>query len=277
MVLIGTSGWNYQHWRGKFYPEQLSQRKWLEYFSTHFKTVELNSSFYHIPKESVTKSWFTRTPTSFSFSVKVTRLISHIHKLRECEDVIEWFFSSCRPLAPKIPVYLIQLPPSLCPDPETLTDFIPVLVEKAHKHTDNNPDKKSKLRFSMEIRNKKCDIEKIASILEEYNISLCLHDYGGKFNYTIGELPTDSGEKQTKNQQITPPQIPYITADFVYIRFHGYGKRYGGCYPEEFLREWAKQIKEWDSKGLDVFAYFNNDFEGYAIENARSLIGMVGV
>ncbi len=253
MILIGTSGWNYQHWKGKFYPEKLSQRKWLEYFTTQFKTVELNSSFYHIPKESVTKSWFSRTPQDFYFSIKVSRLVSHVHKLKECEEILKWFFTSCAPLSGKIAVYLIQLPPSFCPDTTVLEDFFSQLISSAKRYA--QPESKSnriKLRFSIEIRNEKCEIETLEPILRKYNIALCLHDYSREFNYTS-----------------------YTTADFTYIRFHGYRKRYGNSYPQDILQEWANRIKQWDKADMDVFAYFNNDFEGFAVENARLLRELV--
>ncbi len=242
MIRIGTSGWSYKHWKGEFYPKTIPQKKWLEYFTEHFNTVEINSSFYHIPRESVTSGWNSRTPPDFRFAVKMSRLVSHVHRLKNCRDTLDWFFKNMAPLSGKISVYLIQLPPSLCPGRDILSDFLKSLKAK-------NPQQ----RYTVEFRNEKCCNQQIIDILKEYSISLCIHDFNMTFSDNLDSLQ------------------PFITSDSIYIRFHGYGSRYEGNYPDNLLARFALRIREWNTSGLDVFAYFNNDLKGFAVKNALTL------
>ena len=252
MIRIGTSGWSYKHWKGIFYPEKIPQKKWLEYFSQHFNTVEVNSSFYHIPRESVTGNWATRTPENFKFSLKMSRLVSHVHKLKNCYETLEWFFKNTSPLAEKISTYLIQLPPSFCPGSSALADFIRLLKETASKQLPNN----LRVRFTFEFRNPDCYNSATIDILKADSVALCFHDYEKAYAWSINALGLLD---------------KFITSDFIYIRFHGYGIRYGGSYPDDTLKGLARRLQEWDRTGLDVFAYFNNDAQGFAVQNAFSL------
>ncbi len=235
--MIGTSGWTYKHWRGEFYPEGLAQKNWLGYYAERFGTVELNASFYRIPKSSVAEGWYRRTPESFRFAVKVSRLITHVHRLKNCEDSVEWFFRDMAPLSEKTSAYLLQLPPSFVPDEELLRHFMKQLPAG---------------RYVFEFRNKDCYTDQIADALREMGAGFCIHDFPGR------ESPS------------------WVTSDIVYIRFHGYRHRYGGDYPERKLEDWAKKIVQWSDGGRDVFAYFNNDAEGNAVKNAVSLRNMIG-
>jgi uncharacterized protein YecE (DUF72 family) len=233
VIWIGTSGWTYKHWKGKFYPEKISQRLWLEYYAERFKTVELNASFYHIPKKNITEGWAQRTPPDFRFSVKVTRLITHIRKLENCDDIIEWFFKEMDPLKKKVLAYLLQLPPSFIPTPDRLKNFIGSLP---HGN-----------RYVFEFRDKNAFTGPLPEILSEQNIGFCIHDYRG----------------------IESP--PIVTSDVVYLRFHGYGRQYAGSYPDDVLTDWSRKMKEWRDEGRMVLVYFNNDLEGSAISNAMTL------
>jgi uncharacterized protein YecE (DUF72 family) len=237
MIRIGTSGWTYDSWKGRFYPEDLPRKKWLEYFSGEFAIVELNASFYHVPKKSVCEGWRSRTRDEFLFAVKLPRIISHFRKLRNCGDVLGWFFDALSPLVAKIPVYLVQLPPGFLPESETLDSFIGLLPGGR--------------RYAFELRSASPIPQSILGVLRKRNAAACIHDLPG---YKSDEP---------------------LTADFVYVRFHGYRSRYGGSYPNEVLASWASRIREWGVRGLDVFAFFNNDTEGNAVANARTLIESV--
>jgi len=237
LIRIGTSGWTYRHWRGRFYPKGLAQKNWLEYYAERFNTVELNASFYRIPKSSVAEGWNRRTPAGFRFAVKVSRLITHMHRLKNCEDSVEWFFRDMAPLSGKISVYLLQFPPSFVPDEDLLRGFMKLLPTG---------------RYVFEFRNKDCYTGQIADTLREIEAGFCIHDFPGR------ESPL------------------WITSDFVYIRFHGYRQRYGGDYPQSVLGNWAGKIRGWSDEGRDVFAYFNNDAGGNAVKNAVSLRNMLG-
>jgi uncharacterized protein YecE (DUF72 family) len=183
MFEIGTSGWTYKHWKGNFYPENLPQRRWLEYYTEHFKTVEINASFYHIPKASTARGWAERTPADFRFSVKVSRLITHVHKFKNCDDTVEWFFRELEPLKEKVSAFLFQLPPSFSPEPGVLESFIATLP---HGN-----------QYVFELRNPSCYSGPIPELLRSCEIAFCIHDLSG--------LKTP----------------PITTSSLVYIRFHG--------------------------------------------------------
>jgi uncharacterized protein YecE (DUF72 family) len=237
MIRIGTSGWTYKHWKGDFYPEDLPQRRWLEYYTEHFPTVELNASFYHIPKASTARGWAERTPPDFRFSVKLSRLITHVHKLKNCEETAEWFFRELEPLRDKVAAFLFQLPPSFLPQPKTLESFLSLLPQ-------NN-------RYVFELRNPEGYSGAVPELLEKSGATFCIHDLQGL-------------------------QTPYrVTSSLVYIRFHGTGGRYSGGYSESELARWATRIRRWSGEGRDVLAYFNNDIGGFAVHNAKTLMARV--
>jgi uncharacterized protein YecE (DUF72 family) len=233
MIQIGTSGWTYKHWKGNFYPENLNQRRWLEYYSEHFDTVELNASFYHIPKASTARGWAERTPSTFCFSVKVSRLITHVRKLSNCQDTVEWFFRELQPLRDKVSAFLFQLPPSFSPQPERLESFLSLLPQGN--------------RYVFELRNPNCYSGAVPQLLERSGMAFCIHDLQGR-------------------------ETPHlVTSTLVYIRFHGTGGRYAGGYSEAELAQWASRIRSWSGEGRDVLVYFNNDIGGHAIRNAQTL------
>ncbi len=236
-VWIGTSGWTYKHWRGRFYPHGLTQRKWLEFYAGRFTTVELNASFYRIPKPTTARGWVERTPDDFRFSIKVSRLITHVRKLRNCEGELSWFFGDTESMDAKVAVYLFQFPPFFVPDAVLLDDFFMRL-----------PEGKT---YVCEFRNPKAYTDEFVSKLEEWGVGFCIHDFPER------ESPT------------------LVSSSTVYLRFHGYGIKYGGCYPDSVLAGWAEKISGWVDEGRGVFAYFNNDCDGYAIQNATTLKTML--
>jgi uncharacterized protein YecE (DUF72 family) len=233
VIRIGTSGWTYKHWKGSFYPEGTPQRRWLEYYAGRFDTVELNASFYHIPKAATVRGWAARTPAGFRFAVKVSRLVTHVHRLVDCRDPIEWFFRELEPLKDKVAAYLLQLPPSLTPSVELLESFFPLLP--------------AGYRYVLELRNEQTYSGSIPELLEKHGITFCIHDLRGR------ETPLR------------------ITSKLVYVRFHGANGRYSGSYSDEALRQWAERLRSWSSSGREVLVYFNNDVGGHAVRNAETL------
>lgn len=240
---IGTSGYSYPHWGGGvFYPKSFPQRRWLEFYGGEFNTVELNVTFYRLPKKQVFEGWYQRTPGEFLFAVKGSRYITHIKRLRDCEDAIETFSENVQGLAEKLEVILWQLPPRFVYLKEQLTAFLKLLPDSPPM---------GRTRHAFEFRHESWFVPEVARVLEEYGFSLCISD---------------------------SPHLPStetVTSDFIYLRFHGSQSLYGSKYTDEELTRWAGKIQAWLGEGRSVYAYFNNDASGYAIENARRLHEML--
>jgi uncharacterized protein YecE (DUF72 family) len=230
---IGTSGWHYEHWRGRFYPPELPKSKWLDFYSRYFSTVELNNSFYRLPSESTFANWRDSSPANFTFAVKVSRFITHIKKLRNAKEPVENFLSHARFLKSKLGPFLYQLPPNMKRNDEVLEDFLSILPLG--------------LLHVFEFRNQSWLSEEVFDILRRHGVGFCIYD-----------MP-----------DFTTPLI--TTADFAYIRFHGSTWMYGGCYSDEELKEWAEKIARLTEGLSAVYIYFNNDTEAFAIRNARTL------
>jgi len=237
-LFIGTSGFSYKDWIEKFYPEDLPSNIWLEYYADQFKTVEINNSFYRLPSLATWRNWFKRTPEGFLFSVKAHQGVSHLKKLIVPNEYWENFLKRVRLLKEKLGVILIQLPPQLKADPERLSQFL-------DRYQQNN------LRLAFEFRHQSWFEEPILEILEKFNASLVFHD--------------------CKDWPIPPKKT---TADFVYLRLHGIEQKYNYRYSEEELKEWVSEINQWQKKQLDVFVYFNNDVDAFAVSNAKELINL---
>lgn len=232
-VYIGTSGWSYNHWLENFYPKNLSNKKWLEHYSKNLKTVELNASFYHLPTPQVFTNWYKNTPKNFLFSVKASRFITHVKKLNNCKQPLSKFIKSAKNLKEKLGPILFQLPPSLKANEKKLENFLKILPRR--------------YIYAIEPRNEDWQRKEILKILKKYKIALCVAD-SPKF-----------------------PLFKEITSNFVYIRMHGGKILYGSNYSKKELAKWANKIKKWLKDDFDIFVYFNNDFSGYAVKNARTL------
>ena len=236
---IGTSGWNYKHWsNGVFYPPKLPQKRWLEFYSQHFDTVEVNSTFYHLVKKSVFETWRQTVPDEFLFVVKASRFITHLKRLKEPEVTTANFLESITGLGNKLGPILFQLPPSMKAAPDRLQGLIDTLN---HQQIVEVP------RLVLEVREASWLCDEIFDILQRNNMALCFADWPG--------LNVDGP----------------VTADFVYLRRHGPGDLYSSDYPIHMLQQDAENIKKWLAKGIDVFVYFNNDVAGYAVKNAQEL------
>ncbi len=229
---IGTSGWNYPHWKGIFYPDNIPRAKWLEYYSERFDTVELNATFYRLPKEQTFKNWNKRTPEGFLYSVKISKFITHTKRLKDCADALLKFYSAIEHLKEKLGPILIQLPPGLKYERSMFESFC-YLLNSSYKHT-------------LEVRNKSWLCDEAFQIMKEHGIAFCISDTAGRY-----------------------PYHEEITADFVYIRLHGSKKLYASEYTESEINQWATKIRKWNKP---TYVYFDNDFNGYAVKNAHQLI-----
>lgn len=233
MLRIGTSGWSYDHWQGLFYPEDLSKDKWLEYYAQSFDTVELNSSFYHLPKLKTFENWRERTPKSFLFSVKSSRFISHILKLNSVRKPLQSLLDAASGLSEKLGPILFQLPPNFTFDLGRLKKFLKILP------TDK--------RFTFEFRHESWFCSEVYELLRKNNLAL-----------TISDMPKY-------------PLVFETTADFVYVRLHGHKVLYVSKYSKAELEVWAQKIKGWLADDLDVYVYFDNDANANAVQNAQEL------
>ena len=278
-LFIGTSGWMYKDWQGKFYPEKLPQRKWLEYYGQHFKTVEVNSTFYHSMKLTAFENWFRSTPDDFVFAVKASRFITHIKRLKPDRETIKNFIESVTALGDKLGTILWQLPPRFKAEAERLEAFL-VLSSGIIDHSNSQKNSidyelrttNSKLKMAFEFRDPSWFNESIYQILRKHNAALVIAESGGYWPYSA-KASTDA--KAMADESEGKPFEEVITADFVYLRFHGEGGTYSTSYTDQELEEWSKKIKKWQRAGIDVYAYFNNDVAGFAVENAKALIDMV--
>ena len=233
-IIIGTSGWWYEHWRGKFYPSNLDKNEWFSYYTKFFESVEINSTFYRLPFPNMVRGWAKKAPSSFKFTLKMWRRITHLKKLRDTKEDLNIFMERISPLKDNLGALLYQLPPSLKCNPELLENFIKQLPQGIDQ--------------VIEFRDKSWLTQNIFSILEKYRIAYC-----------IISMPDF-------------PEIVKITSKVSYIRFHGKKILYGSSYSEEELLYWANVIKSLFSQGVErVYAYFNNDYEAFAVFNALRL------
>lgn len=230
-IKIGTSGWTYPHWQDIFYPPDCPKAKWLEFYAEHFTTVELNASFYRLPQAKTFENWRLRTPHNFLWAVKASRYITHVKRLKEPKESLEKFYQTIAGLQEKLGPILFQLPPGLSFDENTFGRFCHSL-DPALCHV-------------LEVRNQTWINDKVFSILKDHNIAFCIADSAGRY-----------------------PCHEMMTADFVYVRLHGSQKLYASKYSENELQAWAGKIRKWDKK---TYIYFDNDFGGYAVINAKRL------
>lgn len=230
---IGTSGWVYDHWEGVFYPPDLPRSDWYNHYTKHFDTVEVNYSFYRLPSEETFANWREQAPPGFVYAIKANRYITHLKHLKDAAEPLGRFLPRARRLGETLGPILWQLPPNWRANPERLRGFVGLLP--------------SDLTHVFEFRDRRWFVDPIREILEQHSLTFCIFDMPG--------LPCPT----------------WITSDTVYLRFHGSERVYGGRYGRSALRPWAGHIREWLHEGHSVYAYFNNDAFGYALEDARAL------
>ncbi len=237
-IMVGCSGFNYFSWKGRFYPEDLPQKKWLQYYSSVFNSVELNVTFYRLPSKSTFKRWYRETPDNFSFVLKGSRLITHLRKLNEVEEPLQAFFENALFLGEKLKVTLWQFSRGFGLDIKKLEDFLKLLSTY-------------KVRAAFEFRNESWIKEEVFQVISGYGFTLCMADWPS----FLDELP--------------------VRSEYVYIRRHGHQGSYSTCYTEEEIMRDAKRIKGYAEEGKDVYIFFNNDAYAYATLNARQLMDIL--
>lgn len=242
-ILLGTCGWSYAEWEGILYPRK--QAKLKQYCSV-FPTVEIDSTFYALPKEGTVLGWTRHTPPGFVFSAKLPQTITHKKALdaaRGIEADINQFLETLKPLieAEKLACILVQLPPFLRFNLQRLESFLSLLPKQPS--------------FAVEFRHSSWLRQEAFKLLEKYEAA-----------YTIVDEP------------LLPPDV-HVTSDLAYIRWHGRGSKpwFNYKYPEEQLREWVPKVRETAGKAKKVLGYFNNHFHGYAPENCLQVMQMLGI
>ena len=231
--LIGTSGWSYKHWQGIFYPEGLKSKDWLSFYTKTFSTVEVNSTFYHMPQEKTLDGWREKSPDNFVFTLKMNRFITHRKKLEGVNPFLKQFFDKARRLEDKLGVILHQLPPSLKKDIPLLASYLKLLP--------------GEMRHAVEFRDESWSHDETFDLLGSEGIAYCI---------------------------VSSPSLRAhmrATAPFAYVRMHGAGGWYASCYSDRELRDWAKHIVKLAKEDCDGYIYFNNDYAGYAVQNALTL------
>ncbi|HKJ72388.1 MAG TPA: DUF72 domain-containing protein [Gammaproteobacteria bacterium] len=237
-IRIGTSGWQYDHWKGPFYPRELARRGFLGYYAERFDTTEVNSFFYGLPKADTVASWRQAVPADFAFAVKASRYITHMKKLKDPEASLARFRERIDLLGSQLGPILFQLPPNWGANPDRLRAFLQALPKGP--------------RYTFEFRDPSWFTPEVLGLLEDYGAAFCIYELG---------------------EQVSPLTV---TADFAYVRLHGPEAGYRGDYGEGALESWAHQLRHWQGQGLDTYLFFDNDEAGYAALDGMRLRRLLG-
>jgi uncharacterized protein YecE (DUF72 family) len=232
-IHIGTSGWHYDHWKGPFYPENIESEKMLSFYKKHFRTTEINNSFYRLPQQATLDIWKNSVPAGFVFSVKGSRYITHMKKLKTPSAGVPPLLEAVEALGEKLGPILFQLPPRWHINLERLEAFLEFLPHR--------------FRYAFEFRDSSWFARRTYEILASRGAAFCLYHLAG---------------------QLSPKEV---TADFVYVRLHGPGKAYQGSYDNRTLAGWADAFSAWRNQGREIFCYFDNDQNAYAVRDALRL------
>jgi uncharacterized protein YecE (DUF72 family) len=236
---IGCSGWNYGHWRERVYPKGLPQRRWLEHYATLFDTVEVNATFYRLPTTKAVAGWVTGSPPDFLFAIKASRYLTHLKRLTDLDAGLDRFYERIEPLvaSPKLGPVLWQLPGNFHRDDERLARALAALPPGRH---------------CFEFRHPSWFVPEVTELLRESGVAL-----------VVGDTPE------------RPFQTHELTTEWTFLRFHYGARGRNGNYSERELEAWAARIAAWRER-VDVYAYFNNDWEGYAVRNGLRLKELLG-
>ena len=230
MLYVGTSGWQYPHWRHVFYPQRLPPRGWLPYYAERFRTVEVNNTFYNLPHKSVFEHWRETSPADFVFALKMSRFLTHLRRLRDPQEPVDRFLERAQLLGPKMGPVLVQLPPRFSLHLERLSDTLAQFPPS--------------VRLAVEFRDASWFVDETRELLQRHQAALCI---------------ADSPRRK---------QPAWRTAAWGFVRFHEGAGAHAPGYEREELRRWVGRIAElWPARN-DVYVYFNNDALGYAIRDA---------
>lgn len=233
MIRIGCSGWNYRHWRGPFYPEKLVQKRWFAFYAEHFDTVEINNSFYRLPKPETVDAWRDQAPPGFCYAAKANRYLTQALKLKNGGEPMERMMASFRHFGAALGPILYQLPPNLTLNLDRLASFLALQPRG--------------IVPVFEFRHPSWYVDGVYQLLDRHGAGFCVHDMPGSAS----------------------PRL--ATGRAAYVRFHGAEGKYRGRYPEKQLLDWAAWMTGQASEGRTVWAYFNNDAEAHAIADALAL------
>jgi uncharacterized protein YecE (DUF72 family) len=238
-VHVGCSGWAYPHWRERLYPKGVPQRRWLACYAKHFDTVEVNSTFYRLASPSAVETWVEQSPPGFVFAVKASRYLTHVKRLNDTPVYVKRFYEPLQALTAtdKLGPILWQLPENFHRDDKRLGAALEALPDGRH---------------AFEFRHPSWFADDVYSLLRGHSVAL-----------VIGDDPS------------RPFQTHERTTDWTYIRFHRGNRGRGGNYSGAEIDTWARRIAQW-RRQTEVFAYFNNDWEGYALRNAELLKERLG-
>jgi uncharacterized protein YecE (DUF72 family) len=238
-IRIGTSGYSYKHWIGRYYPRDLKPSEWLKHYLRDFDTVELNNTFYQLPTEEAFDNWRKSTPADFLFAVKGSRFLTHMIKLKDPMRGLVNFMPRAERLRGKLGPILWQLPPGWNVNVDRLEEFLSLLPPEH--------------RYTFELRNVTWMTDAVLEVLRKYNAAFCIYELAGY------ESPLE------------------ITADWTYVRLHGPTRfKYQGSYSDQQMEDWAARIRTWSRKMKAIYVYFDNDQAAYAVKNALTLREMVG-
>jgi len=234
-IRIGTSGWHYPHWRGPFYPPALAREQWLAHYATRFDCVEVNASFYRLPEPGAIARWCAAVPEGFLFAVKAPRAITHLKKLKGCEQALQELLARLALFGDHLGPLLFQLPPRWRVNLHRLEAFLAALPAEG--------------RFVLEFREPSWHCPEVRAALAAAGVSWCLADP------PVEAAPGD--------QEPCGP--------CAYLRLHGPRQRYRGSYRSETLRAWAGRLRGWSRKGLESYCFLDNDERAHAPRNAAQL------
>jgi uncharacterized protein YecE (DUF72 family) len=230
-VFIGTSGWQYRHWRERFYPPETSTDEWLPYFAARFETVEVNNTFYRLPERATFERWRAATPPGFVVAIKASRYLTHIKRLSEPAEPVHLMLERAAGLGQRLGPVLLQLPPTLGYEPERLAETLAAFPKRA--------------RVAVEFRNDAWFRDDVRELLIQHGAALCLAD--------------------RYERPVTPE---WRTATWGYLRFHVGRDRPASCYRRSALERWADRLCQDWTDDEEVFVYFNNDHNGCALRDA---------
>ncbi len=262
-LIVGTSGWQYRDWRGAFYSERLPVAKWLEDYATRFPTVENNGTFYRLPTADTFASWRTRTPAGFLMTVKASRYLTHVRRLREPAEPVGRLLGVATALGDRLGPVLLQLPPTMQADAAALDECLAQFSaqfaglagsgSRGRRPPASQPPagRPAGLRVCVEFRHDSWLTQEIKSILAAHGAALCWSDRRGR---PLGPL--------------------WRTADWGYVRFHEGGAQPWPRYGRQALRTWVKRVADSFPPEADVFAYFNNDQHAAAPADADAFMSL---
>jgi uncharacterized protein YecE (DUF72 family) len=231
LLNVGTSGWQYRHWRTRFYPPTCPSTRWLEHYAARFGTVEVNNTFYRLPKPDTFSAWAARVPEDFAIAIKASNYLTHYRRLRAPAEPVERLLTHAAGLQSHLSVVLLQLPPDMRAAPDRLDETLRAFG--------------GRVRIAVEPRHDSWWCDEVRSVLTEHGAALCLADRGSRM--------------------ITPA---WRTADWCYVRFHFGLAQPPSCYGPTALRSWATRLHDLFGNEADGYAYFNNDGHGCALRDA---------